>query len=343
MRTYARLLSSCIVLAALGVVPAAPAQDLAFKVEIDTKASQLVFDLGPIDLPAAMPDMPEMVMQQPPAQAAMLPVDGYLHGFTVELVDETGRVLPSVLLHHVNIIAPQRRELFSPIMQRVGAAGAETGPLHLPRLIGYPVSRGDSLIFTVMFHNPTEASYVGVRMRLRMRYSGRGSLMPTIAIQPFYIDVMPPAGYHAYTLPPGKSAKSWQGSPAVPGRVLGLGGHMHKYGTLLRFEDGTAGKVLWEAEPVVDSAGEVIAMPRKFFWWRLGIQVLPSHTYRLTAEYDNPTGEAIEEGAMGTLGGVFVPDERASWPGVDRSNPEYVADVKVTYARNSGEVLQHHH
>ncbi|HEX6558467.1 MAG TPA: hypothetical protein VF021_03375, partial [Longimicrobiales bacterium] len=151
---------------------------------------------------------------------------------------------------------------------------------------------------------------------------------------------MPPAGVHAYALPAGKSSKSWQGSPAIPGRILGLGGHLHKYGTALRFEDVTTGKVLWEAKPVVDSAGEIVGMPRKFFW--LGIELNPSHTYRVTAEYDNPTGNEIEDGAMGTLGGLFVPDERARWPQIDRAHPEYLADVKVTYNPVNTGMMMHH-
>ena len=304
-------------------------------VRVDAEQSELIFDLGPIDLPGAMPDMPDMEMSMvaPPVLAVEMPVSGYMHGFSVQMVDEEGHVLPNTLLHHINLIAPQRRELFSQIMQRIGAAGAETGPLEFPRVIGYPITRGDSLLFSVMFNNETEQTYDHVHLQVRMRFSTGGSLIPTIAVQPFYMDVMPPAGVHAYDLPAGKSQKSWEGSPAVPGRILGLGGHLHKYGTLLRFEDVTTGKTLWETRPVVDSAGEVVAMPRKYFIRRLGLQLRPDHVYRLTAEYDNPTGKAIEEGAMGTLGGLFVPDDRAQWPRVDRTNPEYVADVKVTYTK----------
>jgi hypothetical protein len=118
---------------------------------------------------------------------------------------------------------------------------------------------------------------------------------------------------------------------------------MHKYGTALRFEDVTKGKVLWEAKPEVDTLGNIVGMPRRYFFWRLGLQLDPSHTYRLTAEYDNPTGAPIDEGAMGTLGGVFVPDDRVQWPNVDPSHPEYLADVEVTFARNNGPAAGHHH
>lgn len=315
----------------------AHAQEATLRVSVDTDKSELVVALDPVALPTGGHD----AIEQPSIQAVAMPIDAYLHGFTVELIDQHGRELPAVLLHHMNIIAPERRELFSQIMQRVGAAGAETGALRLPRWLGYPVSRGDSLVFSAMLHNPTPGAHDHVEMRIRMKYSSLGTLRPRIPIQPFYMDVMPPAGVHAYTLPPGRSSRSWEGSPAVPGRMLGVGGHMHKYGVRLRFENVTKGKVLWEATPVVDSTGNVVSMPRKF--WRLGVHLDPSHTYRLTAEYDNPTDGVIEHGAMGTLGGIFVPDERATWPEVDRDHPEYRADLDVTYARNSGGAVQHHH
>jgi hypothetical protein len=317
----------------------ASAQKAQLTVADDNERSELVFTVGPVDLPCGE----DAVIKQPPVQGVVVPISAYFRGFTVDLVDAHGRVVPSVVLHHVNIIAPQRRELFSPIMQRVGAAGAETGPLYLPRLLGYPVQRGDSVVIAAMLHNPTSEEYHGVQLRVRMKYSRIASLMPKLAIQPFYLDVMPPAGLHVFTLPAGKSTRSWEGSPAVPGRVMALGGHMHKYGTRLRFEDVTKGKVLWEATPVIDSTGAIVAMPRKFY--KFGIHLDPKHVYRLTAEYDNPTGEPIEEGAMGTLGGAFIPDDRATWPNVDRENPEYKKDVLTAYARNSAPSVpqQHHH
>src|SRR5207237_5913823 len=126
------------------------------------------------------------------------------------------------------------------------------------KFIGYPVQQGDSLIFSVMLHNPTKIDFEHVMLRVHMKYSRPSTVAPVIAMQPFYMDVMPPAGIHAYNLPAGKSSKSWEGSPAIPGRVIALGGHMHKYGQRLVFEDVTMGKTLWEGAPQTDSTGEVV-------------------------------------------------------------------------------------
>ncbi|HUP87996.1 MAG TPA: hypothetical protein VM100_01455, partial [Longimicrobiales bacterium] len=303
----------------------------------DAARSELVFDFPHVTLAHGS-------MLEPEIMAAVIPMRGYLHGFSIELVTMDGDVVPNSLIHHVNIIAPNRRELFSHIMQRVGAAGAETGPLQFPKFIGYPVSQGDSLIFSVMLHNQTERNYEHVMLRVRFKYSKPSTVAPVVAFQPFYMDVMPPAGVHAYNLPAGKSSKSWEGSPAIPGRVIALGGHMHKFGTRMVLEDVTAGKTLWETTPQTDSTGQVIGMPRKLFFGSLGLQIVPTHVYRITVYYDNPTGAEIEEGAMGTLGGLFVPDDRALWPAVDRTNPEYIADVNVTYDKKSAAAgMMHHH
>jgi hypothetical protein len=107
----------------------------------------------------------------------------------------------------------------------------------------------------------------------------------------------------------------------------------------------TAGKVLWDARPITDEAGNLVEMPIKKFLWRLGIPIRPDHTYRLTAVYDNPTGETIPDGAMGALGGVFLPSSGTTWPIIDPRSPEYQLDLKVTRGGGGGhgEGGRHHH
>jgi hypothetical protein len=316
------------IVAALASAQGVYAQEPLLSVRHNADGQELIFELGPLHLEAGAD---HGHVTQPKAQGIALPMGGYLHGFTTEMIDAAGNIIPSIMLHHVNIIAPQRRELFSEIMQRVGAAGSETGPVLMPKFLGYPVNAGDSLLFTAMFHNPTTESYHNARLRIRMRYSTDRTWHPRLTVQPFYLDVMPPAGLHAYDLPPGRSEKSWEGKPAIDGRILALGGHLHKYGLGLRLEDVTENKVLFETAPEVDEDGNVLSMPRKYFVWKLGIPLRADHTYRLTAIYDNPTGRTIVGGGMGALGGVFVPGETEVWPSVNRQHPEYQVDLKVVY------------
>jgi hypothetical protein len=95
----------------------------------------------------------------------------------------------------------------------------------------------------------------------------------------------------------------------------------------LRLEDATEGKVLWEVAPVIDSTGQIEEIPIGSFWKKGGIPLRPDREYRLTATYDNPTGETLPDGGMGTLGGVFIPEPGETWPELDTANPDYLADL----------------
>jgi hypothetical protein len=286
-----------------------------------------VLRYGPIILPAGAD---HHSLQQPATVAIAVPVDGWIAGFAVDVVDSAGKPLPRVLLHHANVISAMQRELFSDIMLRVAAAGPETSPLTMPSIVGYRVHRGDTLIVSAMMQNPTAESRVAT-LRIRFPFRKSTSRIGALSIFPFYLDVMPPAQPHSFDLRPGKSEQYWEGKPKIGGRILGVGGHMHKYGTLLRLEDRTEGKVLWEAKPATDSTGEVAAFPVTRFIRQLGLHIHPDHVYRLTAFYNNPTGAVIPDGGMGALGGVFLPERGVSWPKINPASADYRADVLGTY------------
>jgi hypothetical protein len=317
---------------------------------IDSVRHELTFELAPIHIAAAGADMHmsgmgsgagAAQMDEMGAMAEITPrtmvfgVDGWLAGYSAELVDSTGTPLPHRLIHHVNLIIPHQRELFSPIMLRIGAVGAETPRIALPRLLGFPIHRGDSLLVTAMLNNPAHLPVTGAHLVVRIPYVPANTWWRPITIYPMYLDVMPPAGIKAYDLPAGHSEKSWESYPAVGGRILALGAHLHKYATELRLTDVTTNRVIWRATPVVDAAGEPVDMPVQKFWWRLGIPMHVDHLYRVTAVYDNPTGHAIPEGAMGALGGVMLPDHPEAWPHVDPTSTQYQVDRRVTYSMDN--------
>jgi hypothetical protein len=296
----------------------------------DDGTRELVLELAPVDVPA---NADHHGVQQPEPREATVPVDGWVHGYRVELLDKNGQAVPQTLLHHVNIIVPGRRELFSQIMQRLGAAGHETGPVKAPRLLGYPLNRSDRVLLTAMLHNPTATAYEGVRVRVRFPHVPRTAYVRPIRVYPFYLDVMPPAGIHEYDLPPGSSEKSWEGKPAVSGRILGVSGHVHKYATALRLESVTEQKVVYEAKPILDDAGNVTGMPKDMLFWKLGVPIHSEHTYRLTVYYENPTGDTIPGGGMGALGGIMLASRGQEWPAIDPRDPEYLRDVDVTWRK----------
>jgi len=308
---------------------AAPAQQAGPALTVTDRGRHVVVEYGPLSLPAGV--HPAHVVE-PPAVVFAVPADGWMRGYDVELTDASGRRLPAELLHHMNLIAKDRRDLFSQVMLRVGSAGPETRPVTLPRLLGVRLHRGDTLIMTMMLHNPTPRSYEGVRLRVRVPYTAAGSAVGAIGVYPFSVAIGPKNRPNVFDLPPGRSEHYWEGRPAAPVRIIGVSGHLHRYGVALRLEDRTTGETLWEVRPRRDSTGEVLDMPVKLFAWSLGKPIRPDHLYRLTAVYDNPEPRTIPDGGMGVLGGVVALSRRARWPAVDRTHPEYVRDLQSILA-----------
>lgn len=291
---------------------------------------ELVISLGSVDLPAH--SEPGEIAQVP-AQRGTLPFDMMVHGFRVEAVDRDGRPIPHAVLHHVSMVDPQRRELFLPIMRRLFASGQETDSHTIPEAFaGLSLQGGDPFLFLARLFNPTDRAYENVSVRLILSYS-RGGPPPTHQVFPFHLDAMFPLGARAFDLPPGKSEKSWEGSPAIPGRILALGGHLHRYAESLTLEDVTEGKVLYRVQPDMSQEGHLRAVPVvRFTDGELALPIDPTHVYRITASYDNPTDEPIRQGGGAAVAGAFIPDDEDAWPAADRADPLFATDYRNVLA-----------
>ena len=108
--------------------------------------------------------------------------------------------------------------------------------------------------------------------------------------------------------------------------------------TGIRFENVTTGKVLWEAEPELDEEGKLAGVPIGKQFLHLGDPLSPEDTYRLTVEYDNPTGETIPDGGMGSIGGIFLPSKGVEWPRVDPEGELYQLDLRHYYRELLGKL-----
>ena len=130
-----------------------------------------------------------------------------------------------------------------------------------------------------------------------------------------------------FPVPPGKTVHAYEASPVIEGRILGIGGHLHDYATVLRLEDATDGKVLWEAEPEYDDEGRLTGVSESLMLMTGGIKITPEHTYRIYVEYENPMPHPTPDGGMGEIGGVIWASKDVVWPTVSRDDPIYVADL----------------
>lgn len=296
-------------------------------VEVRTLAGErtVEFVVGPVALEAGMEHL------RLPIQMAEFPVDGWMHGFEMEMVDGAGAPIPAELLHHVNFIDPDKRELFSPIARRVMAAGRETSTQRLPGVIGYPIADGDRMLISAMFANALERDFDDAHLVVRFFYSTESDrLIQPRDIYPFYLDVMGPLGAKDFPLPPGRTVKAWEGKPAVDGRILGIGGHVHDYATRLALIDVTDGKTLWEVEPEGTPGGRITGVPSDRFLWSLGKKIQADHVYRIEVEYHNPLDEPAPDGGMGAIGGAVWVGKDARWPEFDRTNEMYLGDLENT-------------
>jgi hypothetical protein len=86
----------------------------------------------------------------------------------------------------------------------------------------------------------------------------------------------------------------------------------------------------------LDQDGHIESMGRKLFAVRgQGLRLQAHHRYRVVGVYDNPTSEAIINGGMAHMVGLFAPDDLAAWPTIDPSNPDFERDMASLHARGT--------
>lgn len=306
----------------------------AVRLTDDPETRRYVIEIGPVDLPQSPPEHAHRHHEYgalPPVQSVTFPRRVYLTGWDYEVFDAEGNRLPTSVLHHLNLINLDRRELFLPIAQRMLAVGAETGSKSIPGfLLGYPVAAGTEAAVKVMLHNPTERDISGARLRLHLSYVESGRPWPLVEVHPFHMDVaFPNTDNTAFDLPPGRSSFSWTGSPAIDGRVLVLGSHLHEFAERIVLEDETDGKVIWQGYPIEDEEGALLGTTTDNLYWRLGARITADRSYRATVYYHNPTPDTLYDGGMGVVAGLIRPDSRADWPEAAKSDPLYMRDRRA--------------
>lgn len=329
---------SLVILGATGAATGCMALRISSLGPPDSEVRELHVALQPVDLPAGAHAQAEVL--QPAPVWVTFPEAGWLHTFEITLVDANGDSVPRGVLHHFKVMEPERRELFSPVPLHLVGAGEETEPVRLPPSVGYRLEAGDSLLITAMLHNPSGPDLVGVRVEATLGYSVEGPWRDPMDVVPFFAHVAPPMSAASYDLPPGRSTHTVDVRPEISGDLLGIGGHLHRYGVSLTVDDLTEGRQVWKTTSTLAADGTVLDIPRDRYLWSSGPRLDASHTYRISAIYDNPTGSVIPDGGMATIGGLIIPGE--PWPDVDRADPEYRWYLERELAPPASS-SQHHH
>jgi hypothetical protein len=301
-------------------------------VRVDSARHVVVISLGPFVVPPAPPGMSHMAMHMEGGDSLVKriywPMTTQLQGLRMEILDGAGRPLPRRLIHHLNLVNFDRRQLVYPLVERMMGFGQETEDVSIPHSIGLPVTAGQRIGVYVMWDNETGQALSDVSVRLTFLWAA-GNLVPRpINVMPFIIDAnLVVAGHNTFDVPPGGYTRRYDFRLPVSGHLVAAGGHLHDHGLWVRLVDRTSGNVIVTVQAKRDSLGHVTGMSRELLALRgQGPHLHADHDYRLEARYDNPTADTLF-GMMGMMVGLFAPDDARRWPTIDAGDSDYRKDL----------------
>ncbi len=318
----------------------APEPDL--QVRVDRRTREVVLTIGPFDVPGQAPGArhshgSELAGHDLPLFPFAWPVSGWGNGFRYLIRDGTGRELPRQMIHHLNVINRSRRQLVEPVYERTFAIGQETGDVQLPPSIGVRLEEGSDMAVHLAFENPGTEPLKGVTVVLRVRYLPGNMVPGPRSVNPVPLDVAyRPGGSNSFDLPPGMNRFEREFVFPISGRMLALGAHLHDHARSISLTDVETGRVMATLQTRRDSLGRVRSVEREIYGiYGQGLRIRAGRRYRVTVEYENPSGQTIELGGMGILGGLFMADRPDKWPAIDRSDPGIRADEAMLARRRS--------
>lgn len=315
--------------------PQAPDPGPTIHVTVDSSRREVIVTAGPFTIAHMPPNMDhgkmhEMAGTTTPLLRFEWPMEAWFRGFEIEVTDAHGAPLGSQLVHHLNIMNFDRRQLLYPAVERMVAAGAETGSVSLPKTIGMPMDPGSHLAMYAAWNNLGDVDIEGAMLTVRLAWSPDNLAPRPRAVLPIYMDVNYSRVTDSYDLPAGKSSRSYEFTMPLTGRLLAVGGHMHDYAEFVSLEEVENGKTVIMLKAETAPSGLLLKMPRKYYGIRGdGLKLSAGKRYRVRADYNNTTGKMIPSGAMGLLAGAFAPDDMAEWPALDPGNPDVIADIEM--------------
>lgn len=330
------VLASLVVLLAQSLPAPQPAEpESRVAVAIDSSKHLVVITAGPFDLPDMSAHADHSMSHDTPVQEFDWPVEGWFRGFRIEVLDSAGGQLPRKLMHHLIMINYDRRQLIYPAAERLWGAGVETGAAQLPRTIGVPLRPGTGLGLYIAWHNQTGRELPRVKLRMTMDWMPRNQLPRPVDVLPIYFDVnLTVGGANEFDIPPGRSERAHEFVVPTEGRILGVSGHLHQYGKEVRLEDAGNGKVLARVSARQRPDGSVRKMERHLFGVAGdGLKLKAGKRYRVVAVYDNPTGETLVKGAMGSMVGIFAPSDVRRWPAIEANDTTFQRDLRFLARR----------
>ncbi|HRP08340.1 MAG TPA: hypothetical protein PLL69_07620 [Gemmatimonadales bacterium] len=314
---------------------ASPVNPPTVAVSVDSGRKLVSLRIGPFTVPAGghQHHGPHAHSGLAPFMTFDWPTDGWLRGVSLRITDANGRELSRRMIHHINLVNLDRRQLLYRAPERTIALGQETEDIRLPATVGVPVSSGTGMGVVLAWHNPDPEPLEGVTVELMVEWLPTNSAPRPLDVLPVYIDVVDPVARPVdFDLPAGRQQFSAEFVMPINGRIIAAGGHLHDYGTGLTLDqvddDGDIHNKVRLATRQ-DGDGKLLSVERKYPGIRGdGIRLVAGRRYRITGSYDNTSGAAIEKGAMVHLVLLLAPDHLADWPALNRDDPEFVRDLR---------------
>lgn len=287
-------------------------------VQDDPAEQVLIFRVGPLDLPARSD---HYAVAQAPDFFYEIPFDGWLIAYHPRLVNAAGAPLRGKFLHHVAVYNTARADFLCPAKEEhIFGSGGEMNDWPALAGFGYRVMRGDPIRVNTMFHNPTDTDSPDTYLELRVEYRRPTDAdAPLQNVYPAWFDVQE-CGPSGYDLAPGENINSGEFTLGYSGLLLGVGGHMHDYGQRLVLANATRNEEIAILHSTLSPEGLILSMPVVTFAERGGYRLNQGEVVKVAAYYQNHTGKALSEGAMGIVVGYFLPDDGAQFAALARNS-----------------------
>lgn len=340
------MLGPTVLLAAAALATDAP----SLAVSVNRSRHEVVLRLGPFRLNAPRSDSAGATKYHEGGHEMgqirfTWPVTAWARGFRIAVNDGAGRALPRELMHHINLMHLDRRQLLTPLYERALAVGRETEDGVLPRSTGVRFEAGASMALESAWSNETGVDFPEVILEVTLPYLPANISPRPREVRPMVMDVgYAPGRNNVFDLGPGRTVHQREFVMPVNGRLLGVGGHLHDYAETLDLVDLQTGKVVVALRPVRDAGGNVTGVSRALYGVKGdGLKLEAGRRYRVETVYRNPTGAVLPEAGMGVMVGIFAPDDPGKWPALDRNHPEFLADLAELERKGWGKGAAHRH
>ncbi len=272
-----------------GAPPAGPLTDFRPSVQTDYGlASEVQFSTGLVELESGT-----LAHHLPQAMKSFWfaePV--WVIGYKTDLLDSRGKSPGENYLCHT-FFSDQRVDQREENELKGIYSDAFTPEVRLPNGFGIPLLQSERLHWMPMFNNRGDQP-ARVEMKVVITLIRAKDLKKPL--RPLYASLRSVQTPHLFFVPPGRDERQVTFELPFDGRIHFLGTHIHPHGVSIELYNVSRRERVWKAARKSDPEGamEVYSNPE-------GYPVHSGETYKITAVYQNPSGEKID-----AMAGIFM-------------------------------------